>query len=641
MGGLLGHIFGTLTGASRADKLRQENIEFHKNKTLLDAALKGEAPPEYGDAAIEAMTKMSGKHGKAFMEALQNARQQQEQQKPNLQVPQLTPPPGQQQAPDFNSPEGGMDVPPPPNMMQTHPLGPPLPHPTPGQLPQPVVNGPMGPTPHLYRPAERGQAAVAQQTPGLENQIKMGLQQRTAMMDFLTKPAEEGGLGIDINTLTAPQRTALMGVNLPEAPFNKLSPGETGIQAGKTFYGGPQVKDVSPGSKLVSIPSGPTGAAPGAVPPPPGQGAPATAGATELASAPPLLTGPEENLRAAAMRVAQKYSIPFDPEKNPRAPLLQLPARYAREVQIEATAPTPDMGIALSAYANTIGKSPGELTPPEQAKAVALWHEMSDPLGTAVKKSTLATQASTRASQEITRMVAKNELELANDADTVGYAAAKYRITGQMPPLGQKSALLRAKILGEAAKQEIAAGNSKEAAAIAPAIFASNKAALTQIVTQRAKVGAFEKAAGKNLDVFLAQAKQITDTGSPIINQVFRGAERKLTGGLEAFDASRITAFNEVGKVLSGSMSQAVSDSARHEAESVIGKEYTIAGLVKAIGILRTDMKNRMDAFDEEEAEIKKAMNPSAISGTFKYTATGPTGEKVGSNDGVTWQPIK
>lgn len=200
---------------------------------------------------------------------------------------------------------------------------------------------------------------------------------------------------------------------------------------------------------------------------------------------------------------------------------------------------------------------------------------------------------------------------LGANSDALDIAAAKYEQTGVMPPLG-RGGIGQVLILKRVAERQKAAGISPEQTGVNTALFKANQTALSDITKREAQVGTMEKTAGKNLDVFLGEAQKLADTQSPILNQVFRGATRTLTGGLGGFDAARVTAYTEISRVLSGSMSGVLSDSARHEAENILKGDYTAADLVKAATVIRKDMKNRMDSFAEEKRRLAEAMGPHA-----------------------------
>jgi hypothetical protein len=199
---------------------------------------------------------------------------------------------------------------------------------------------------------------------------------------------------------------------------------------------------------------------------------------------------------------------------------------------------------------------------------------------------------------------------MAKDPDVVGYLADQYRLTRQMPALGMRSTVLRSAILGAAAQKAAQEGATGEADAIRQAGFKADQAALTDMTRQQNRIEQFEKTAGKNLDLFVTQAKKIVDSGSPLINQPLRSIQKNIAGDprMAAFEAARTTAFTEVSRVLSGTMGQQLSDTARQEANHILSGDYTIPQMMAAVQVLRQDMGNRMEALKGQTQQIKSQM---------------------------------
>lgn len=274
--------------------------------------------------------------------------------------------------------------------------------------------------------------------------------------------------------------------------------------------------------------------------------------------------------------------------------------------------PPPEVRTAIAAWAAKEGKKPDQIAGEEQAKAVAWWKQISDPLGTKLKLSTIDTQA-------ITRAVQQNELDLANDPEVVRTATIRYLQTGQMPAMGMRSQVMRGAILRDAAAVLKEKGISPEQAGVVTEAFKASSKSLADIQKRRAQVETFERTARRNLDNFIGSAQGVIDSGSPIVNRVFRGAAREGLGDpkLAAFDAYRVTAFTEISRVLSGQMGQQLSDASRKEAEQILKGSYTIPQLVAAAKALKTDMTVRTQELDRETQKIQREMG--------SLLATGPT----------------
>lgn len=192
-------------------------------------------------------------------------------------------------------------------------------------------------------------------------------------------------------------------------------------------------------------------------------------------------------------------------------------------------------------------------------------------------------------------------------ASALDQAAEKYYQTGTLPPTSRGIAGLtqNRNIMNRAAELH-PDGNI----ATNSAIFSANKKSLAHLQQNFDQVDAFEKTAGKNLDVFLGTAKNVIDSGNPLINQPLRTITGKMGGTDQiAFDTARTTALTEIAKVLNSSNASGVlSDSARHEVEGLIGKDATLEQIYRAAGILKQDMDNRHQSYSEQIADIKGRM---------------------------------
>lgn len=224
--------------------------------------------------------------------------------------------------------------------------------------------------------------------------------------------------------------------------------------------------------------------------------------------------------------------------------------------------------------------------------------------------------------------------------------AEMFATTGQMPTLGQgkNAAQMRSVIINRAADLY-----PDVQFATNGAVFQANKASLGAIQKQFDAVNAFEETAGKNLDTFLKTAGKVVDTGSPWINKPLRAIDSKLLGSADqaAFNAARQTAVTEIGKVLSSASGNGVlSDSAREEVQHLIGPDATMKQIVAAARILKQDMGNRKESYQDQIGAIRKRISgkPEGEAkpvASYKQTATGANGHKIGSNDGETWYDVQ
>jgi hypothetical protein len=187
--------------------------------------------------------------------------------------------------------------------------------------------------------------------------------------------------------------------------------------------------------------------------------------------------------------------------------------------------------------------------------------------------------------------------------------AAQYAVTGQLPPglgMGKSGAGLRVKIANRAS--ELAPGADL---AGARADYGANSKSLAKQQQQADAMNAFEGTALKNLDTFLETAKSVVDTGSPLFNAPGRKFAEQVRGDpkMAAFNTARATAVQEVGKVLSGSLgSAAISDGARHEVESLLKPDASLAQIMAAAQILKRDMENRRASVAAQIEETRGRM---------------------------------
>ena len=190
--------------------------------------------------------------------------------------------------------------------------------------------------------------------------------------------------------------------------------------------------------------------------------------------------------------------------------------------------------------------------------------------------------------------------------------ATAYHQTGVLPQTGMGPAgtAMRVSIINHAHEMfgdQTLAANSAE--------YKANEKSLANVQKTFDQVNAFESTAGKNLGLFLDQAKKIVDSGVPWVNQPLRSVQRNGLGSADqtAFDTARQVAVNEIGRVLNTSSGAGVvSDSARQEVSSLIGPNATLAQITKAADILTQDMANRRSAYQGQISDIQKRLGGAA-----------------------------
>lgn len=182
-------------------------------------------------------------------------------------------------------------------------------------------------------------------------------------------------------------------------------------------------------------------------------------------------------------------------------------------------------------------------------------------------------------------------------------AALQFAKTGSMPTLGMGASTTRQAIINRAAELYPSLDVASNQAA-----FRANQQSLAALQKSRDAVAAFEQTALKNLDLFTDQAKQIIDSGSPLLNFPLRAVTQKMVGSekFQAFQAARRVAVNEIARVTSNpNLTGVLSDSARHEVESFIPESATLKEVFRVANVLRQDMRNRRESMDEEISAVK------------------------------------
>jgi hypothetical protein len=209
------------------------------------------------------------------------------------------------------------------------------------------------------------------------------------------------------------------------------------------------------------------------------------------------------------------------------------------------------------------------------------------------------------------------------DPASVDYYAQQYNLTRTLPAMGNGSGAVKTQILNRAAQLAAQGGQTAGDIVSNGASFKADSASLSKLQTTLDSVTAFEGTAKQNLQNYIALAKNVIDTKSPVVNQVFRGGARQITGSgaQAAADAARVVAFTEIAKVLNNPTSSAtLSDSSRNEANSMLNGDYTIPQLMDVANVLIQDMENRK-TFTQSQINLIKGR----LSGSSSVTPTSST----------------
>lgn len=144
---------------------------------------------------------------------------------------------------------------------------------------------------------------------------------------------------------------------------------------------------------------------------------------------------------------------------------------------------------------------------------------------------------------------------------------------------------------------------------------------LAKLQSQQGSIESFAGTADKNLDLFLKQAKNAIDTGSPWINKPLREIDQSVLGSSDqaAINAARTVALTEIANVvrnpsLSGS-GGALHEGARQEVLGLVPEGASLAQIYAVADVLKKDMANRKSSIGAEIAATKnaiKGLSPTA-----------------------------
>lgn len=211
-------------------------------------------------------------------------------------------------------------------------------------------------------------------------------------------------------------------------------------------------------------------------------------------------------------------------------------------------------------------------------------------------------------------------------------AAENYFQTGQMPQ-GIRSPAMSSSIINRAAELH---PNGTQDLAGNRAAFKANQDSLTGLQKNFDMVTAFENTAGKNLDTYLGAVKKLDDSGSPLLNRPIREVESAAAGNpdIAAANTARTTALTEIAKVLNSSNASGVlSDSARAEVSGLIGPNSTLKQVESAANILKQDMANRHQSYQQQIQDIKGRLGGSQGGGGQSAQPAAPAGAAPSGSD--------
>ena len=189
------------------------------------------------------------------------------------------------------------------------------------------------------------------------------------------------------------------------------------------------------------------------------------------------------------------------------------------------------------------------------------------------------------------------------DPATLDMVARTYLQTGALPPLGMGAAGVRTQILRRAAAIDPNANIGG-----AQATFRADSGSLAAIQKQMDAIQSFKNTAKANAQLMLKLAGRITDTGSPLANQVVRLAQSKALGSVDVqnFQTALAVFQPEAARILNNpNLSGQLTDAARHELQAMISGNMTLPQLQGAVATLNQDFANREAALAQQRDLVK------------------------------------
>jgi hypothetical protein len=216
-------------------------------------------------------------------------------------------------------------------------------------------------------------------------------------------------------------------------------------------------------------------------------------------------------------------------------------------------------------------------------------------------------------------------------------AALNYIANGQFPPTGRGSDPIaiaqRAAITSKVGAIAAASGLDEPGLR---AFYKANGQSLAQQQKMQDAVQGFMATADKNAALLQESLKKIPDTGSPLFNQPVRAFAAKVSGdpNLAQFATYLQSVQNEYGRIISQpNLAGQLTDSARHEAETLASPTATVPQLLASLQALQNEGTNRLQSVGEQIQRIQQRMQagpsqaaPAAGGGGAGFSVTTPDG---------------
>lgn len=205
------------------------------------------------------------------------------------------------------------------------------------------------------------------------------------------------------------------------------------------------------------------------------------------------------------------------------------------------------------------------------------------------------------------------------DPETIDTLAEAYRKVGASAvPYGMQKnnpMLMPAVVQAALHKEEMNGGNANSLI-YGQMLAKAGQQSMGQLTKQQELVGAFEKTAGKNLDLVLDKSQQADRTGVPIINRWLNAGKVAITGDKDVILLNNTigTAMDEYAKVLSGSMGNtALSDAKIKQAQGMLSSAQTPEDIKAVVALMHQEMDNRTSSFVDQQSELRQMMEQHGL----------------------------
>lgn len=224
--------------------------------------------------------------------------------------------------------------------------------------------------------------------------------------------------------------------------------------------------------------------------------------------------------------------------------------------------------------------------------------------------------------------------------DALDESAERFYQTGQLPNLGRMGGQAGSQIINRAAELHPGANLAANSAE-----YKANSDSLKSLQKNFDQVSAFEATAQKNIDLLQNTAKNIPDLGARFANVPVRMITGNMIGSanMASFKTALNTAQTEAAKVLnSSSASGVLSDSARHELQSIVDGNMPYNSMVASLNTLRQDMANRHQSYQEQISAIQGRLgtqpnNGGGASGSGGQNGAAGNSQSNGVGNGFNW----